>query len=518
MRRILICLLSAFSSFCYAGGDTLNLITKTEPRPNGLTVTYQLDKVTNKKSGSYILRDEKGICTDGHYKNGLKDGEWKFYYSKDSLMAKGNYSNGKKNGEWISYQKGGKPVTRIHYVNGEKGEEYVTFYPNGNKAEEGIPGLVTKYFKSGKVQEEIHMRDGKQNGAARRYYETGALFETRTMKDGERDSIYLFYYEDGTVWEHLLYRNGGIWNVLAYNASDGKAINCCTIKDGNGIMRFYDREGKLADESEYRNTMRNGAVKSYTKGVLRYMGVYKDNKREGPWKFYSEDGDLTEECTYVSGKKEGEIHYYYKKGALSGQGNVQNGLGEGEWRYFYESGKTKSILNFSKDSLNGPAQYFRDGKLYRSGNYLQDDKVGTWISYDAEGKETSREEFGDGDVDPRDKLFAEIKAMANAEVVFSFAEKQPAFPGGEKALMEFLKTNIKYPKRAQRNRVHGTVYISFVVTKTGEVTEAKVIRSVDEDLDTETLRVINSMPRWEPGTMNGKKVNVQYTLPVTFSL
>jgi TonB family protein len=102
--------------------------------------------------------------------------------------------------------------------------------------------------------------------------------------------------------------------------------------------------------------------------------------------------------------------------------------------------------------------------------------------------------------------------------VFFVVEKMPEFPGGEEALRKYIATNIKYPKTAQENDVSGKVYVTFVVSEDGSVANAKIARGVDPSLDREALRVVNSLPRWQPGTQRGIPVNVQYTVPINFAL
>ena len=92
----------------------------------------------------------------------------------------------------------------------------------------------------------------------------------------------------------------------------------------------------------------------------------------------------------------------------------------------------------------------------------------------------------------------------------------PDFPGGQKELLSFLSRNIKYP--AIENKIQGRVIVQFVVNKDGSISGAKVVRSIDPDLDKEALRVINSMPQWKPGMNKGEIVSVKYTIPVMFRL
>ena len=102
--------------------------------------------------------------------------------------------------------------------------------------------------------------------------------------------------------------------------------------------------------------------------------------------------------------------------------------------------------------------------------------------------------------------------------VFDVVEEQPSFPGGQGALMQWLSDNIKYPVIAAENGVQGRVTVQFVVSKTGSISDVKVVRGVDPSLDREAVRVVSQMPKWTPGRQNGTTVNVRYTLPVTFRL
>lgn len=110
-----------------------------------------------------------------------------------------------------------------------------------------------------------------------------------------------------------------------------------------------------------------------------------------------------------------------------------------------------------------------------------------------------------------------IKVVPDS-VVFEVVEKMPDFPGGVNGLKEYLKSNVKYPAKAHKAGIQGRVIVSFVITKDGSISDAKVVRNVDPLLDKEALRVISAMPKWTPGTQRGKAVNVRFTVPVAFRL
>lgn len=105
------------------------------------------------------------------------------------------------------------------------------------------------------------------------------------------------------------------------------------------------------------------------------------------------------------------------------------------------------------------------------------------------------------------------------EEVFEVVEKMPRFPnGGMPGLMQYLGKNIRYPEAAHKAGTQGRVTVQFVVAKDGSIGNVSVLRGVDPALDAEAIRVISSMPNWEPGMQKGKPVNVKFTVPVMFRL
>ncbi len=103
-------------------------------------------------------------------------------------------------------------------------------------------------------------------------------------------------------------------------------------------------------------------------------------------------------------------------------------------------------------------------------------------------------------------------------IVFHFVEMMPVFPGGETQLMEFLRKNINYPKKVREAEIEGRVLVTFVVDEEGSLSEFKLLKDIGYGCGDEVIRVLKLMPNWTPGTQSGKKVKVQYNLPVLFSL
>lgn len=103
-------------------------------------------------------------------------------------------------------------------------------------------------------------------------------------------------------------------------------------------------------------------------------------------------------------------------------------------------------------------------------------------------------------------------------LIFGSIEQDPQFPGGQKALLDWVAQHIVYPVDALADSIQGRVTVQFVVDSLGYIGEVKVVRGKFESLDSEAVRVVKSLPRFTPGKLNGRPVNVWYTLPVVFKL
>ncbi|WP_323134433.1 TonB family protein [Tellurirhabdus rosea] len=109
----------------------------------------------------------------------------------------------------------------------------------------------------------------------------------------------------------------------------------------------------------------------------------------------------------------------------------------------------------------------------------------------------------------------------DTEEVFKVVEQQPEFPGGHRALMEYIARNVRYPTRARQANVTGIVMVEFVVSEAGRVQDVKVMKGIGFGCDAEATRVVSEMNQlspWQPGKQNGKPVAVSYVLPVSFEL
>ena len=108
-----------------------------------------------------------------------------------------------------------------------------------------------------------------------------------------------------------------------------------------------------------------------------------------------------------------------------------------------------------------------------------------------------------------------MQTQQSATKAYDVVEVMPKFKGGESAMMEFLMMNMKYPQAAVKAKQQGRAIVGFVVRKDGTVSDVHITKSAGYAvLDEEAMRVVKSMPAWEPGKQKGKPVNVKYNVPM----
>ncbi|MDD4968537.1 MAG: TonB family protein [Paludibacter sp.] len=191
--------------------------------------------------------------------------------------------------------------------------------------------------------------------------------------------------------------------------------------------------------------------------------------------------------------------FFYLSGQLKGEYSCINLLNEklqlrdiidGKLKKWYENGNIQRETEYKGGKIDGlNLAYWENGQLKRMENY-SNSKFINGKSYNLEGK----------------------------EIQYSPIDEMPEFPGGEKALMNYISINLKYPVKMQKKGIQGKSILKFVVGKDGSITKIEIIRSATSVLDDEAIRVVKSLPKWKPGMLDGEPVSVYYTLPVNFKL
>ncbi len=160
---------------------------------------------------------------------------------------------------------------------------------------------------------------------------------------------------------------------------------------------------------------------------------------------------------------------------------------------------------------------------------VKDDQVVNEVKNQQDLREDNRQmgvqDINDGVDDLTKKVVKEEVIVVEEKpkednIVYTTAnvQQQPEFPGGEKALYDWLNSHVQYPASAAEEGVSGRVIVEFVISKNGSIENARVVRGRHPALDKEALRVVKAMPKWNPGRNNGQAVKVTYHLPVTFRL
>ena len=123
------------------------------------------------------------------------------------------------------------------------------------------------------------------------------------------------------------------------------------------------------------------------------------------------------------------------------------------------------------------------------------------------------------EVDYQDVIYVDEENIFEEEEIFDTVEEQPSFVGGQAALLKYLRSNIVYPRISLENGSQGRTFLKFVVNADGSIQDIEVLRSSgDIYLDKEAIRVVEAMPKWNPGRQLGKAVRTRYVLPVAFIL
>lgn len=195
-----------------------------------------------------------------------------------------------------------------------------------------------------------------------------------------------------------------------------------------------------------------------------------------------------------------------------------------EWKYFL-SGKIKSETHFTnRVSKRNPKKelFKRDGKFhewYENGqlrkeiNYMNGEFDGELTTYWDNGQVKRKENYEAGKSINGKCFDAEGK-----EIDYYSYEKMPEFPEGEKALLEYINRNLKYPVDMQKQGIQGMVILQFTVERDGKTSDIKVLRSVNFDLDKAAIWIVKGLSKFKPAMRDGETVPSVFTLPIRFKL
>lgn len=317
------------------------------------------------------------VSSEGRMLNGKPEGYWKTYYPDGKLKSEGNRVNHQLDSIWTFYAEDGVISQSIAYANGKK---------NGAKK---------TYFEDGVLQREEVFRNDIPVDTTKKFYPSGKLAEIIPLdtlaKGKEQGTGYEYAEEDGRVTAVIEYRNGYVAGRERINRKD-------KFNQKQGLWRYF-----------------------YPTMVTKEEGRFKNDKKDGYWKTYDEEGNLLETLKYENGilipdpeelAKLDIKREYHPNAQVKSVGSYNKGLKEGVHREFSMDGKVTAAKIYSKGKVTGEGivdaegrrqgpwkEFYETGELKSEGNYKNGLREGEWVFYYRDGKEEQRGSYYKGQPD-----------------------------------------------------------------------------------------------------------------------
>lgn len=205
----------------------------------------------------------------------------------------------------------------------------------------------------------------------------------------------------------------------------------------------------------------------------------------------------------INGELISEVHY----------ADLEGKVREGESRN-YNGDKLKTIYTYKNGSLNGLFILFHENDTLKAKGFYKAGLLDSnLVSYYRTGIQKRKDYYQKGEL-VEGKCFS----SSGLDTAYFEFETDPKFIGDSDNVGSWIAENVRYPEEAIEYGIQGKIVIGFVVDTLGNITEVKVVRGKDPYLVKESIRVMELMPQWKPGTLDGELVKVKYTLPINFRL
>jgi TonB family protein len=275
-------------------------------------------------------------------------------------------------------------------------------------------------------------------------------------------------------------------------------------------------------EQEYVNGVLNGNFKvTRVSGEVYRTGYYSNGLRDGVWMIYS-NSDTSILTTYAKGKMQGKYMRFQSNGAPMFFGQCVNDKMDGLWIEYPMNipGQKQTLIKteytYKKGILDGPS-------VATYTTYVKTTWYKNGVVTKTETKETSSGATKSNEIQEAPEMIrpvSETKPENDPDQVITYCENMPSYKGGEAAFSKYMSDSLRYPKAERDSMISGTVYVEFIVRKDGSITDVKVVRKVTGHpaFSDEAVRIISTMPKWNPGIYDGKPANVKLTQPVYFKI
>lgn len=355
---------------------------------------YSQDENTINPNGYNKFYYENGnISSEGSMKDGKPDAYWKNYYESGVLKSEGNRKVFLLDSMWKFYNDEGNLMLEINYFKGKKNGFRTTYQGNEILKENFDDDVKQKnsfiLFPDGKTKMKIPFIDGLEQGVAREYDHDGNIVQLITYKKAyivarerinryDSDSLangkWKWFFEDESLWQEGSFKHGLKNGYFKEYDINGDLISATKYIDGEKIEKAEELV-KLDIRTDY-----------YPSGKVKIVATYnKDGVPEGVRREYNEQGEV-------------EKSYIFLHGRLIGEGIFTDaGLREGMWKEYYPDGKLKASGNYISDKKNGSWKYYYpNGQLEQTGVYKEGEADSTWNWYYPGGKLLREEYFLDG--------------------------------------------------------------------------------------------------------------------------
>jgi uncharacterized protein len=317
----------------------------------------------------------------------VKDGYQKFLYPTGVMSSEGTMKNGKPDGYWKSYFENGKIKSE------------------GNRKNFEIDSTWKFYGNEGKLILEVNYKYGKKNGLKITYLDKETVKEN--FVNDVKEGFTRFYYPDGKLKMEVPFIKGLEQGLAKEYSEEGNIITIIEYKKGFVVERMK------INRKDQNNLKQGKWYTFYDNGNVKVEGIYKDDKKNGYFKEYTENGDLVSVSKYVMDIKQEDaeeitkldvLNEYYPDGKLKASGTYRNGVPEGirreygkdgtiEKSYIYKSGYIigEGIVTEAGSREGHWKEFYSNGTLKGEGDYKDDKRVGEWIFYYPDG---NKEEIG----------------------------------------------------------------------------------------------------------------------------
>lgn len=231
------------------------------------------------------------------------------------------------------------------------------------------------------------------------------------------------------------------------------------------------------------------------------------------------DGIQKSITNYKNGTKHGLYQEFYHHGELGAQGNYVDGHIVGTYERYSPKGDVILKAKINKKGNGTLEEYNFNGAILTSGDFKKWRKSGKWVTYNYKG-EIKSDTLYKSQVSPdaSSTLINDFGFGEEPKGRVNFPDFESHFIGGSQALSRYISENVIYPEKALKNGTSGKVYVGFDIDEDGSIANVRIIRGVNESLDKEAIRLVQSMPPWDPAVHHGMRVKSFARLPINFIL